>query len=34
MRQRIGETAADILRRIRIVIAGDPDPIAAALQAP
>ena len=32
-RQRIGETAADILRQIRIVIAGDPNPIAAALQA-
>jgi hypothetical protein len=27
-----GETPADILRRIGIVIAGDPDPIAAALQ--
>ena len=31
-RQRIGETAADIPRQIRIVIARDPDPVAPALQ--
>src|SRR6185437_1316655 len=31
-RERDGETAADILRRFRIVIAGDPDPVAAALK--
>jgi len=31
-RYGIGETAADVFGRIRIVIARDPDPIASALQ--
>ena len=31
-RQRRGRHAADIPRRLGIVIAGDPDPVAAALQ--
>ena len=33
-RQGVGETAADIFRQIGIVIAGDPNPVAAALQRP
>ena len=31
-RQRRGESAADAVRRVGIVIAGDPEPVAAALQ--
>jgi hypothetical protein len=31
-RQNVGETATHIPRQVRIVIAGDPNPIAAALQ--
>ena len=33
-RQRFGEAAADICRQIGIVIAGDPEPVASALERP